>query len=281
MTVDVTLNLIQSLSMLVMIVTSSCLQKPPHPLWESGFAYGRSVTSPDNEQMEQTVAMPLLWNSVSVEQIQDRDRVRGKKVAFTLAEVLITLGIIGVVAALTLPALISHYKKVETSSRIKKFYSVMSQAVIMSKEDNGDIEDWGISAGGTFTSALDEFFSRYFAPYIKYSDTKYVKDSSSNQLIVYLNDGSYFYLTKGNCVDISYDVNGDKAPNEFGRDKFKFLLCGENTYGWCDGKHWCSYYYNNNTRAQRLERCKQDGMFCSGLLEYDNWEFNKDYPHRL
>ena len=35
----------------------------------------------------------------------------GKKLAFTLAEVLITLGIIGVVAALTLPALISNYKK--------------------------------------------------------------------------------------------------------------------------------------------------------------------------
>ena len=47
-------------------------------------------------------------NSVSVEQIQDRARVRGKKVAFTLAEVLITLGIIGVVAAMTMPALVAN-----------------------------------------------------------------------------------------------------------------------------------------------------------------------------
>ena len=50
----------------------------PRPLWESEFAYGQSAMSPDSEQMEQTVAMPLLWNSVSVEQIQDRVRVRGK-----------------------------------------------------------------------------------------------------------------------------------------------------------------------------------------------------------
>ena len=52
---------------------SAMLTISPRPLWESEFAYGRSVTSPDSEQMEQTVAMPLLWNSVSVKQIQDRE----------------------------------------------------------------------------------------------------------------------------------------------------------------------------------------------------------------
>ena len=43
------------------------------PLRESGFADGRSATSPDSEQMEQTVTMLHLLNSVSVEQIQDRE----------------------------------------------------------------------------------------------------------------------------------------------------------------------------------------------------------------
>lgn len=53
------------------------------------------------------------------------------KKGFTLAEVLITLGIIGVVAAMTMPSLIQNYRKKEATTRIKKFYSMMSQAVLL------------------------------------------------------------------------------------------------------------------------------------------------------
>lgn len=42
------------------------------------------------------------------------------KSAFTLAEVLITIGIIGVLAVLTLPSLISHHKMIESVNRLKK-----------------------------------------------------------------------------------------------------------------------------------------------------------------
>ena len=51
--------------------------------------------------------------------------------AFTLAEVLITLGIIGVVAAITLPALTAKYKKQITATRLKSAYSILSQALTM------------------------------------------------------------------------------------------------------------------------------------------------------
>ena len=73
--------------------------------------------------------------------IGDRQRMYNQK-GFTLAEVLITLGIIGVVAALTLPALIQNHKKSETTARLKKFSSIMAQAVLMSENDNGPVEDW-------------------------------------------------------------------------------------------------------------------------------------------
>lgn len=49
--------------------------------------------------------------------------------AFTLAEVLITLGIIGVVAALTLPSLIQNHKEKVTIVRLKQAYSLFSTAV--------------------------------------------------------------------------------------------------------------------------------------------------------
>lgn len=73
------------------------------------------------------------------------------KKGFTLAEVLITLGIIGVVAALTLPSLIQNYREQATVTRVKKFYSVFSQAYAMAVLENGTIDNWGLK-----NSALEE-----------------------------------------------------------------------------------------------------------------------------
>lgn len=64
------------------------------------------------------------------------------KKGFTLAEVLITLGIIGIVAAMTLPALVHNYKKQEIEAKIKKFYTNMAQAVKLSEIDNGPAFYW-------------------------------------------------------------------------------------------------------------------------------------------
>lgn len=47
------------------------------------------------------------------------------KLAFTLAEVLITLGIIGVVAAMTIPTLMSNYRKKQLETQIKANYSLV------------------------------------------------------------------------------------------------------------------------------------------------------------
>lgn len=65
--------------------------------------------------------------------------------AFTLAEVLITLGIIGVVAAMTMPSLIQKQKEKEYAAKLKKFSSVMSQAINMAISQEGQIQDWGLS----------------------------------------------------------------------------------------------------------------------------------------
>lgn len=61
--------------------------------------------------------------------------------AFTLAEVLITLGIIGLVAAMTIPSLIANTQKDEAVSKLKA-YSTISQAILLAKADNGSVSDW-------------------------------------------------------------------------------------------------------------------------------------------
>ena len=65
-----------------------------------------------------------------------------RQAAFTLAEVLVTLGIIGVVAALTLPTLIQNYQKHVTVNRLKVNFNILSNAVRMAEAEHGDITTW-------------------------------------------------------------------------------------------------------------------------------------------
>ena len=63
--------------------------------------------------------------------------MKNSKFAFTLAEVLITLGIIGVVAAMTMPALIHSYQQKVLQVQFKKFYSTFSNAIKYVQATNG------------------------------------------------------------------------------------------------------------------------------------------------
>lgn len=58
---------------------------------------------------------------------------------FTLAEVLITLGIIGIVAAMTIPNIVGNYKKKVIETRLQRFYSVANNALLASQAEN---ESW-------------------------------------------------------------------------------------------------------------------------------------------
>lgn len=62
------------------------------------------------------------------------------KKGFTLAEVFITLGIIGIVAAMTLPTLIGKYQEKVTMTKVKKAYSILSQVYQKAQIDNGGLK---------------------------------------------------------------------------------------------------------------------------------------------
>lgn len=72
------------------------------------------------------------------------ERVSG----FTLSEVLITLGIIGIIAALTLPVLIQKHNNKVVETRLMKFYSAINQAVRMAEVEHGDKTDWYSDTSG-------------------------------------------------------------------------------------------------------------------------------------
>lgn len=73
---------------------------------------------------------------------------------FTLAEVLITLGIIGIVAALTLPSLITNYREKQRVTQLKKIYSTLQQAFVRAQEAHGELQYWDLTK--TDTGEVDE-----------------------------------------------------------------------------------------------------------------------------
>lgn len=84
-----------------------------------------------------------------------------KKFGFTLAEVLITLGIIGVVAAMTIPNLLTKMDHNAKIAKLQKSISIMNQAMRMSIHDNGEYDGWDSSL------APKPYVEQYFAPYLK------------------------------------------------------------------------------------------------------------------
>ena len=106
--------------------------------------------------------------------------------AFTLAEVLITLGIIGVVAAMTMPSLIQNTKEKEVISKLKKFQSLMSQAFLMSVNENGTPDNWGLDANFNIQTPV---LSDKFIPYLKVTkDCGLIGKCFYNKDIYFLNN---------------------------------------------------------------------------------------------
>ena len=219
----------------------------------------------------------------------------GKKLAsFTLAEVLITLGIIGIVAALTIPAFVQNTKKEQASARIKKFISVINQALISAEAEYGPKENWERGEMETSKAAHD-FLSTYISPYIKSLGIEDRKLFGKEMATIRFVDGSQMSVKIGSCYDIYYDINGEKKPNELGRDMYAFILCRTKDGCNLNSNHMEPYYcaqagYPYPTKEELMNNCKEaprnpddnyNGQYCSKLLELNQYNFPKDYPKRL
>lgn len=179
----------------------------------------------------------------------------GKK-AFTLAEVLITLGIIGVVAAMTMPALINSTQNRELESGLKTAYSSIQQGLSRMVADRGcEVKPEDFSGQGSFYNEFKKYFNKIYdcsatAPDESvcmsranahgnedgvYNDTTY-KTFNGKQLHSNPFDDGQFVLPSGMLVMIenpggtynvyiSVDINGKKKkPNRLGHDLFTFQL---------------------------------------------------------
>ena len=230
-----------------------------------------------------------------------------KRCAFTLAEVLITLGIIGIVAAMTMPVLIQNHREKVTVTQLKKAYSVLSQAMLMAVKEDGTADIWDSYQSENDGYADEEPVTRTrFTPINLVKQLKVAKDcgftsSGCFQSGAYKqlkglaerdfeNKGSYYkvVLSDGSILalegyepqhevfdgledraygEIWVDINGKKFPNIAGKDLFLFVYTKDRIL---------PYGYNRIDKPLSSTSCRAtaSGYDCTAWVLYNE---NMDY----
>lgn len=225
----------------------------------------------------------------------------------TLAEVLLTLGIIGVVAAMTMNALITKYQKYQTAIQLKAAYSLLGKIVSYSIAENGEPKYWKISLNGGM-----EYIDTYILPYVpnvqrvkhesaytdEYKENRpfgtswvYYADLTNGLRIIFETWGrsAGAYMSAECGAQFVVDLNGKKKPNKWGRDLFRLRLDSTTSQLFFDGLYaqsWknttdrsdCSVQYTQKSRDAIKQQCLGKLFTCGALIYYDNFEISDDYP---
>lgn len=226
------------------------------------------------------------------------------KKGFTLAEVLVTLVIIGVVAALTIPILVGKYQKSIYVTQLKKTYSTLQNAINLSIAENGDPSTWPFANMSDITILAE----KYLLPYLNVKKNCSYSSSgttgcmaSSYKFLFEINgydqlDDRYnyyrFVLADGASVAMklitngyiwfAVDVNGPgKAPNQIGRDTFVLTL-GKGPQDWptARGKGKLSGYGWQESLSSVIANCNPasigDNVYgsCFERIIKEGWKMN-------
>ena len=167
-----------------------------------------------------------------------------KKKAFTLAEVLITLGIIGVVAAMTIPTLITNYNNRVLETQKLKTKSIFANAfkLMMANESVTDLALTPMSSCGDDSDCYASEFSKVMKvltevePTSSDAKTEYAFTNGNSEVwtqdklyTFVLNDGTVVSventagITSGN-ISLVVDLNGFKTPNIGGKDLCRYVV---------------------------------------------------------
>lgn len=224
------------------------------------------------------------------------------KKAFTLAEVLITLAIIGIAAALTVPTLVQHYKQLEVVTKLQRVYSLVNQAVLLSEIDNGN--SWDEVQSFSYQTAtyneVKDWYNKYLNKYLKSLKLEQYKTSDTGELgpdnslpnedlLVYLADGSILKI-RNNLRDISFYINQDALNKPIkGKNVFNFRFTPysnlEPTDKYMKNKKFEPYIWDWDGTRENLINDPDFGCsnslnksYCTKLIQYDGWQISKDYP---
>ncbi len=227
---------------------------------------------------------------------------------FTLAEVLIALVVIGIIAAITVPFLFQNYQKQAVEKRLLKFYSTFNQAIKMAEARYGDKRDWFASGGetiydenGNASNSIDSWFKTYLSDFITIKTTL----NTSGAVLYYLNDGSAFYLTGGTTAegkkgtaDVVFfpgGYGGKCTYTEYANGGVCFFTF--NFYPSSNTADW-KYLYNKglepymfnwvgtrddllNDSTYGCNSATQYRQYCTALIAMNGWKIPDDYPFKV
>lgn len=223
----------------------------------------------------------------------------------TLSESLIALAIIGVVFTIAMGTMIADFNKNQTTVRLKKIYSDLSQAFTSAVAKNGSPDSWDIP--DIFSERIsNDIFETYLKPELvvmrdcKNSNTDQCdfvfkeldgteKSLNSTWTRFYLNNGMFLAMQaitnpKYKVLYFYVDTNGKKRLNVVARDIFLFEYWIQNDdnpafvgqlfpYGHeYSREELISDKYLNNCNSTK------NGNYCSALIIKDNWEIKSGYP---
>lgn len=207
-----------------------------------------------------------------------------KKAAFTMAEVLITIGILGLAMAMTFPSIVRKYKRKTTETKLAKFYTIMNQAIRMSISEHGEI-----LIDNTNKTSVNN--SAYIEKWYKENITKYIKtiyeegaDKNGTYYKVSFIDGSGFnsYMSGSNTT------TGKSSLYIFYCLNYK--ICD---YGHYEGENQFLFTYSpekqqviptyrgqsiNNLKRSCYSENEESRHGCTALIEANGWKIPDDYP---
>ena len=89
------------------------------------------------------------------------------KLAFTLCEMVIVVGIMGIIAEMTIPTLVQNFQEKTTIVTLQKTYSTLSQAYTLAVQENGTPDSWGLTSSTGYDPDIGLKMMNYLKPYLK------------------------------------------------------------------------------------------------------------------
>ena len=190
-----------------------------------------------------------------------------KRFAFTLAEVLITIGIIGVVAAMTLPTLRMNIEGKILSTKAKHAYALFTQAAKTYMGQNGllslkSVRDCSVSTCTDKTPSVEKLVETtlkvvqkcdnpadcFTESYVTKGGTELTSDVIASSGHAYILADGYVILisrpSPSSMIKLKVDVNGSEPPNEFGSDIWALRINNEGMVVSGGGGGSCDQNYN-------------------------------------
>ena len=250
------------------------------------------------KQVQHDVNLPLKQNRIISLTRKGRGKISSRftlhpslkqRAAFTLAEVLITLGIIGIVAALTMPALIAKHQKKVYVTQFKKAYNTVTNAFKLMQAESGSdnlLDSDFITVLEARTNANEVEVTRLAKKYFNIvQDVKfYIYSTGPEYRFLFFGngiptvrpygyllktvDGADIYLYVKDSIFIMIDVNGSNhAPNTIGRDFFyiHFTFEGKEHFNWENSLNYCGG--SSLTTGDEPSACAQ-------RVIQEGWEMN-------